>query len=134
MERQRHHQPLLRMLPHYFKFIGSGVAVLSFIICLIYKVDFGNYSSIREKVLIDMINIGCLLICFAKEKIEDELLILTRLKSAAYTLIISVLYIMIYPLYIYIHDGRDFKVSNLAFVMFSLVIYTMIFDYKKRRM
>lgn len=130
MQKQRHHQPQLRLLPHYFKFIGSGIAVIGFIIiCII-----GEYNNIRGKVLLDMINIGCLLICFSKERIEDELLMLIRLQSAAYALIFSVLFVVIFPLYIFIHDGRNFNFPDFAFVLGPLLLYSSTFEYKKRRM
>jgi hypothetical protein len=121
MQKQRKHQPQIRLLPHSFKLIGRGIILLGLIIISItYKTDIGEFNNIRSKVLLDMIIIGCLLMSFAKEKIEDELLMLIRLQSAAYALIFSILLVILLPLVIYIHDGRDFNVPDLAIVILSL--------------
>lgn len=135
MEKQQHHQPPLRLLPHSFKYIGRGVILLGIIIMSItHKVDFGKYNIVRAKVLLDLLFIGSLLCAFAKEKIEDELLMLIRLQSAAYTFIIVVLYAMLMPIVVFMTKGRDFDVEGLQVILISLLAYSSIFEFKKRRM
>jgi len=135
MEKQRHHQPQLQLLPHSFKLIGRGVMLLgAIIISITYKVDLGKYNSISSKVLLDVIIIGLLLFTFAKEKIEDELLMLIRLQSAAYALIFSVLFTVMLPLIIFVIDSRDINVPDLAIIILSLFVYHSIFTFKKLRM
>ncbi len=135
MEKQIHHQPQIRLLPHSFKLIGRGVILLGLIIISItYKVDLGKYNSIRAKVLLDVIILGFLLFTFAKEKIEDELLMLIRLQSAAYALIFSVLFTVMLPLIIFMIDNRDVDVPDLAIILLSLLAYHSIFTFKKLRM
>src|ERR1035437_6618047 len=114
MEKQRHHQPQLRLLPHYFKKIGRGIillVIIILIICSYFKVEFKNYNPIIATVLLDLITIGGLLYTFAKDKIEDELLNLIRLQSVAYAFIFSVLYVVILPLIAYLISGHDIDVK-----------------------
>ena len=135
MEKQPHQQPQLRLLPHYFKFVGRVILLLGLaLISITYKEDFGKYNNIRAKVLLGTILIGFLLYSFAKEKIEDELMILIRLQSMANAFILTILYTLLLPIFGFIISGRNIDVEGLHVILISLLTYSFIYEFKRKRM
>lgn len=138
MKKQSHHRPQFRLLPNYFKKIGLGT-ILLVIFCAFYCVKIREqvseeYANILATVFIDFIIIGLLLLALAREKIEDELLMLIRLESMANAFIFSVLYVVVVPLLKYISFNYVVDMKGVHLIVMTLVVYNSIFMYKRIRM
>lgn len=132
------YQPQLRLLPNYFKKIGLGI-ILLVILCALYCIKYREqvseqYTNILATVFIDFIIIGLLLFALARERIDDELLMLIRLQSMAYAFIFSVLYVVIPPLLGYIISNHIVDMKGLHLILMTLVVYNSIFTFKRIRM
>ena len=75
----------LRLLPNYFKKIGLGVIILTILGGIFYKGSHIVISTEKKDILKhcvkDLFLIGLVFIVFAKDKIEDELTQLIRMKA-----------------------------------------------------
>lgn len=139
MEKQQHHQTQLRLLPNYFKKIGIGLfllAVLFVFYLRIYKKEIFEQDAHSAAALFffDIIIVGFLLLAFAKDKIEDELLILIRLQSIAYAFIFGVLYLIITHLIGYLISNLLIDAGGQEIILTSLLVYNTIFIIKKKKL
>ncbi len=83
-------------LPNYFKRIGFGVFILSFLALFINKFTF-NDLDFRLISKYGML-VGLLLVSISKEKIEDELIIRLRMQSYTFAFVFGVIYALVLPL------------------------------------
>lgn len=78
----------IKLLPNYFKKVGLSLIIISIISAVIIKV-FHLDNLFNKKILgtifLDLLIIFCCLIIFSRDKIEDEMTILIRLKQFAGT-------------------------------------------------
>ena len=76
----------IKLLPNYFKKIGLSLIIISIISAVILKVfhldDLFN-KKIWGTIFMDLLIIFCSLIIFSRDKIEDEMTFLIRLKHFA---------------------------------------------------
>lgn len=140
MEKQIHHQPQLRLLPNYFKKIGIGLCLIAIIVLKLLPVYlkelvwFENYHDFILTVGLDIFIIGLLVFAFAKDKIEDELTLLIRLQSIAYAFTFIVLFVVIKPVFTFIHRGQISEVDGRFIITLMLVIYISTFMLRKKKM
>ena len=82
-------------LPNYFKKIGLGLALLSVVALVFNKmtVDVLLAKTLTKYALL----FGLLLISLSKEKIEDERIILIRMRSFMIAFLIGVIYTIVIP-------------------------------------
>jgi hypothetical protein len=88
------------MLPHYFKNIGIGIIALSILLAIILKTIGIDFLPILQAktILLDLMILGLLLSAWAVDKVEDELIVLVRLKSMEWAFHWVVLYVIVMPL------------------------------------
>jgi CDP-diglyceride synthetase len=88
--------------PNYFKKIGVILFVLVIIVMLIIKGIHYNFNTTQKgniKIVgMSLLNIGLCCIAFAKEKIDDEMMVHLKLKSIYGALIFGIVYTLISPL------------------------------------
>lgn len=93
----------LRLLPNYFKKIGLAIILLIIFFVVIVGIFFRNTDFIQNhksemKIFsFDVLLIGTFLICLAKDKVEDERLILLRTQSMAIAFMFGVGFTIIMP-------------------------------------
>lgn len=99
-------------LPNFFKKIGIGVAVLSFVSLFVNKFTF-DLIAYREMAKYGML-IGMLLISISKDNIEDERIAQLRMQSYSFAFISGVILALIQPV---INYGIDLmlNVENVVF-------------------
>jgi len=124
-------------LPNSYKKIGFVIAVLSFMVMIVFK--FMNDEPLWTKqILKQAMIIGLLIISLSKESIEDELIESLRSKSYALAFIIGVGYTMLQPLANYIVDlilGKQDSPTEIGYVqviLFMLLIQVGFFEVLKR--
>ena len=86
-------------LPNKFKVIGFGIFIISllFILASPFILENYEYNGLLDKVTKSALLLGLLAISISKEKVEDELIIILRMKSYSYAFIGGVLYVIIMP-------------------------------------
>lgn len=124
-------------LPHFYKNIGLGLLLLSFIVLTISKFVEFEVQWIPP-VMNHAMLIGLLIISLSREKIEDELIETLRSKSYALAFIIGVLYTLMQPLANYFVDfilGKQEGPTEIGYVqvlLFMLLIQVGFFELLKR--
>jgi hypothetical protein len=86
----------LNLLPNYFKKIGLGF-ILATVVFLVSVKIFGIHLTAEKKemmktILWDILILGMLFIAFSKEKDEDELTMLIRMKALASAFVYVVIF------------------------------------------
>ena len=123
------------LLPAYFKKIGLAVIVLSLVPVIIIKSMHIEWTAFKMQLLrifiFDALILGLFFIAWSKDKTEDELTFLIRLKAAARTFTFAVFFVI----------GRsvvDLTVKNpignltgqdVIIMMFS--VYLVVYYYQK---
>lgn len=120
-------------LPHYFKKIGIGIFILSFL-GIMSKLFIDGDSTLINEISKKGLLIGMLLISISKEKIEDELTIKLRAQSYTIAFIIGVIYALVMPYVEYgvsnaVHSGGEaFKdLGDFQVLLFMLMIQLMFY-------
>jgi len=147
MENQQNFQPKFRLLPNYFKKIGIGFVLFAFIILIplfhYWKtLEFaGNYKQFFYVPFFDILILGLLLYSMAKEKIEDELIVLIRLQSIAKAFIVGIFFVIGWQLgefwndYIQEIKGSVFQSFGVLIVIICILIsYILTFNSMKKKM
>jgi len=77
----------LNLLPHYFKKIGLSLVLLCMLVPIAFKLFYFQIAPIKKEmikmIVRDIVIIGMFFIVFSREKLEDELTLLLRIKSLA---------------------------------------------------
>ena len=104
LERKRDNLKKLNkyQLPNYFKKIGVGLFILSFISLFINALSINDFE-IRAIIKFGML-IGLLFISISKEKIEDELVTKLRMQSYTFAFILGVIFTLLLPFIDYFFD------------------------------
>jgi len=130
MENQQKFQPHFRLLPNYFKKIGIGFLFAFIILELLYfyqkKFDpaiYENYRDIYDILFSDILIIGLFFISIAKEKIEDELIMLIRLQSIAKAFILGIVFVIGTPILGYFWHGHIQEVQGQNIIVGILTGY-----------
>lgn len=124
-------------LPHFYKNIGIGLALLSFIALIMLNLVDDEALWLPPALKHAML-IGLLIISLSREKIEDELIETLRSKSYALAFIIGVLYTLFQPVANYIVDfflGKQEGPTEIGYIqvlLFMLLIQVGFFELLKR--
>jgi len=86
----------LNLLPNYFKKIGLGFILASVVFVVSLKI-FGIHITAEKKEMLktisrDVVLLGMMFIAFSKEKDEDELTMLIRMKALASAFVYIVIF------------------------------------------
>ncbi len=120
----------LNLLPHYFKKIGFailglvGVTIASILIFHIPVDKVWTKTITQTGILLSL-----LIIAISKNKVEDELTLLLRLKALSGSFIAIIVIVIIDPYLNYIFQGEigkgiiDFRIIITMFIMYFLFYY-----------
>ena len=112
---------IVRMLPHWMKFLGIAISALSFALNLI---DLENLSVIKSFWQIGLA-IGFLIICLSKERQEDEMTMSIRLNSVFISffggIMAHIIFVLIERLYGNINPYNSLYVTN--YILFLYIFY-----------
>ena len=112
----------LNLLPHWMKYVGLIWAILSVILPIIFDFMFEGKNILG----IQSANIGLLIICFSKDRVEDEMTNNLRLKSFYKSAILGFAFIMIMDFVELMLGGESF-ISSYGLVAFILSTYLFTF-------
>ena len=86
----------LNLLPNYFKKIGLGFILASVVFVVSVKISGIHFTAEKKEMMKtifwDILIIGMLFIAFSKEKDEDELTMLIRMKALASAFVYIVIF------------------------------------------
>ena len=121
------------LFPNYFKKIGVGLILLSFIVLVIlgyYKL-FSNFPEMKRNVEKFLFVLGLLFICFSREKNEDELVDRIRMQTLKGTFYFSVFFYLT-DLLLPNSFSLDIVHSSFQFITFQLCTYFLVFFWNVR--
>lgn len=118
----------LRLLPNWMKYVGLAWITLSIILPYIFDLLFDgkNYLGIQS------VNLGLLVICLSKDKFEDEMTNMVRLKSFYGSIIMGFGAIMVLDVLEVIIGGDSFTPS-FGLVAIVLSTYLISFNITKSK-
>jgi len=123
-------------LPGYFKMIGIAVMILAFVVAISFKtmnvaVGIEQKELLRELTMNAFI-LGLLFLASSRDKVEDELTLLIRLKSMSWTFVWAVFYVIVSPIIdLIFHDAID-PLSGQRVVGSMLCVYLIMFNWQKK--
>lgn len=118
---------IMRLFPHWMKYIGTAIFVISTV--------FHWINELREQSAISSfwhfgITIGLLVVCLSKEKIEDEMTMYIRLNAVFLSffggIMAHMIIILIEKLY-----GSTTSYNSLYVTTYILILYIIYFYFKK---
>ena len=124
-------------LPHIYKRIGIGIAVVTFIGMFInaFTMNIPELKIIMKYGIL----VGLLIASISREKVEDELIINLKMKSYTFAFIVAVFFTLMTPLIDYIVDvvlanGAPTleEVGDWEILWMLLSIQIFYFEYLKR--
>lgn len=112
---------VMRLFPHWAKYIGVVISLFSLTINWIYSKSPTVISSFWEFGL----TIGLLIICLSKEKVEDEMTMSIRLNSVFISffggIMAHIIFVLIERLYGNINPYNSLYVTN--YILFLYIFY-----------
>jgi len=121
----------IRLFPFWVKFMGIAIVLASIIIRWINDFDISNmlethwqFGSIT----------GLLLICLSKDKIEDEMLIQTRLNAVFISFFGGIIAHIIFVLIDLLYGSTIDSFNSLYLITYILLLYIIIFQVSKRKL
>jgi len=123
----------LNLLPNYFKKIGLGFILASVVFVVSIKIS-GIHLTVEKKEMMktifwDILIIGMLFIAFSKEKDEDELNMLIRLKALASAFFYTVILKIVNDVF-YLIGHEDFNNYNSYF--FQMMVWYFFVYYSAK--
>lgn len=126
-------------LPHSYKKIGIAVIVLTLLTIIIGKIVDFNSPELKFAMK-RIILVGLLIIVLAREKIEDERILIMRGQAFSMAFISGVVYTLIQPLINYIasslvEDNKDplTDLGDFQILWFLLTMYLVFFYMMKKK-
>jgi membrane protease YdiL (CAAX protease family) len=124
------------LLPYCFKKLGIAVMVFAFVPAVVVKagnIQIAPASNHVFRILtMNAFILGLLFVAWAKDKVEDELTVVIRLKAIGFSFISAVLVVVIKPFINMLFNDpvADFKSQELVLSM--LVVYLLMYYSQKK--
>jgi len=124
-------------LPNYFKKIGWGIAILSFLSLMVNKLSIESleYKMVARYGLL----LGVFIVSMARDKIEDEFIVSLRMRSYSLAFVAGIVYAFVLPLidyaidFVRFGDGVEFKQAGDFMILWILMtIQVFYFEYLKK--
>ncbi|MBN1984772.1 MAG: hypothetical protein JW761_00645 [Prolixibacteraceae bacterium] len=119
----------LILFPRWFKYLG----IVIFLVGAILPFELGLLYEGKNFLGLQIANMGLFLICFSKDKNEDEMINLVRLKSFYRSVISGFLFsAVLYAISVFSGNEGNYT-SATELVMFILIVYLFNFYITKSR-
>jgi hypothetical protein len=123
------------LLPNYFKKIGLVVMILAFVLAVVIKsMNIEMVQSQKELFRVFTLNafiLGLLFFAWSKDKVEDEMTVVIRLKAMAWTFSWAVLYVIIEPIVYLLFKDPIQDLTGQQVVMSMLFVYLIMYYLQK---
>ncbi len=123
----------LNLLPNYFKKIGLGFILASVVFVVSVKIS-GIHLSVEKKEMMktisrDVVLLGMMFIAFSKEKDEDELTMLIRMKALASAFVYIVIFKIVSDVFGIIDQEL---IENMNGYFFQMMIWYFFIYYSAK--
>ena len=123
------------LLPAYFKKIGLAVIILSLVPVIIIKSMHIEWTAFKMQLfrvfIFDAFILGLFFIAWSKDKIEDELTFLLRLKAAAWTFAAAVFYVIERSVGDLTVKNSISNLTGQDVIIMMLSVYLVVYYYQK---
>ncbi len=119
----------LRLFPRWFKYLGLVIFIISAILPFKYDLLYEG----KNYIGVNSASLGLFLICFARDKIEDEMTNLIRLKSFYSSVVLGFVYVTVTYMFNVIGENEGDFISGIQLVFFILVIYLVSYYITKSK-
>jgi hypothetical protein len=116
----------LRLFPRWVKYVGLIWVILSLILSIVFSIVLHNDFTFEGKNYIGVLSadFGLLLICFSRDKIEDEMTNMIRLKSFYRSVILGFTMIIFLDLLELFLGGKSVTES---FSLIGIILFMYLF-------
>jgi hypothetical protein len=130
----RNLQPLL---PRAFKWVGISFLIFPTLLLLSSKwftsVELiHNNLDVIKILILDFFILGLLIVAFSKDKVEDELTLIIRLKAIAFSFIVTIVCVVLQPVFDALWRDPLSEPSGYKIIIGMLFLYLLSFYYYKR--
>jgi len=122
-----------RFLPNYFKKIGIGIIVLAFISIILFEFMDVAIFQIQKEILEMIFILGSFFVVWSKDKIEDELKIIIRLKSFAAAVMLAAFIVVFTPIINLIYHNPIGDYTGRILIIFMLFVHQVFYYSMKRK-
>jgi hypothetical protein len=123
---------IIRLLPRYFKWIGLGIILLSGVFSFFSNEALHNPNETLKIIAPRLFLLGLLVIALAKDKLEDEMTLLIRLRVMASIFITTIMIVIIQPLVDFIVKDPIGDVTPIHLILRMLIAYHVLFFFVKK--
>lgn len=122
-------------LPLYYKWVGLALMIISagFIgYANLNDLDLGGENERYKVLTLSVFILGAFFLAFAREKEEDERLLVLKLRSLAISFAWAVIMVVIRPVLDVIFGDELSLMSSQSLVLSMLIAYLMVYYLQKR--
>jgi hypothetical protein len=124
----------LNLLPNYFKKIGLGFIIASVVFVVSLKI-FGIHLSAEKKemmkiILSDVFLLGMVIVAFSKDKDEDELTMLIRMKALGSAVVFVVIFKIVNDIF---HLTTQVSNETMNGYFFQMMVWYFFVYYSSKR-
>ena len=116
----------IRLLPVYFKKVGLALVLLTAVFPILFKLSSAEVLLSNKELLKIIVRslfmIGLTLIGFSKDKIEDEMTMIIRMKAIIMSFIYGLIFAITSPLLAYFTDVFTQDEASVIFIQ-MLIMY-----------
>lgn len=124
------------LFPNYFKKIGIALMVLGFVPAIVVKTVnielVQSQKDVLRMVTLNSFILGLFFVAWSKDKIEDEMTVLIKLKSLAFAFSWGVIYVIIKPITDLLFENPIEGLSAQSLLMSMLFVYLFMYFLQKQ--
>jgi hypothetical protein len=124
----------IRLLPVYFKKVGLALVLLTAVFPILFKLSSAEVLLSNKELLKIIVRslfmIGLTLIGFSKDKIEDEMTMIIRMKAIIMSFIYGLIFAITSPLLAYFTDVFTQDEASVIFIQ-MLIMYLIWYSVLK---
>lgn len=109
----------IKLFPRWIKYIGLVI----FFVSVIVPFHTGLLIEGKNYLGLTFANLGLFLICFSRDKLEDEMSNLIRLKSFYRSVVFGFVYTFMFTAIEFIHGNKFELIPAIQLVTFILLVY-----------
>ena len=117
----------IRLLPRYFKIVGLSVVIISFLL----RIWANPLMPDLKLYLPSLIILGMSIIAFSRNKVEDELTMLIRLKAMSAAFIGGIIEVMLSPVF---RNWLSPNTNDSGRLIGKMLFFYFLFFYLLRRL
>ncbi len=124
------------LLPNYFKLIGLGVIILAIVPALVVNTMGLALSQIQKETFLQLTMngfiFGLFFVAWAKDKFEDEMSLLLRLRAMGFAFLCAIFFVILDPVFNLVLRDRIREIKSQELVTTMLFVYIIYFWLQKK--